>query len=167
MSKTLISAFEPNSGIPAKPGDDLIFVFSDFKLNITFFNENDDFDENKVKKFLKLISKEIWIDKTYVDFEGTKYKNVFLKEDGWNQLSEFVWKPINKKNKINHIVLRNAFESMIIAYMEHISFLLGYDPSQIEFQVDPNSNIKLRLLKDTAKEWLTYPGSWQDWSEYN
>ena len=32
---------------------------------------------------------------------------------------------------------------MIVAYMEHVAGLLGYDPQKIEFWVDPDSNIKL------------------------
>ena len=67
----------------------------------------------------------------------------------------------------DHIVLRKAFESMIVAYMEHAAALLGYDPAKIEFWVNPDSDIRMRLLKDTAKEWLTYPGQWQDWPENN
>ena len=113
------------------------------------------------------MAEEIRIDKTYVKFKNTKYRNVFLKEEGWKQLSEFVWKTGQKYSIMNHMVLRKAFESMIIAYMDHVSMLLGYDPAKIEFRIDPDSEIKLRLAKDTAKEWQTYPGPWQDWPENN
>ena len=63
--------------------------------------------------------------------------------------------------------MRKAFESMIVAYMEHIADLLGYDPQKIEFWVDPDSDIRLQLAKDVVKEWQTYPGQWQDWPENN
>lgn len=56
---------------------------------------------------------------------------------------------------------------MIVAYMEHAADLLGYDPQKIEFWVDPDSDIRLLLVKDVAKEWQTYPGQWQDWPENN
>ena len=32
---------------------------------------------------------------------------------------------------------------MIVAYMEHVADLLGYDLQKIEFWVDPDSDIKL------------------------
>ena len=54
---------------------------------------------------------------------------------------------------------------MIIAYMNHAAELLGYDPACIDFSVNPDSSIKTQLIKDTAREWLTYPGPWQDWPE--
>ena len=84
MSKTTTSAFDPDRGeIPAEPGDDLVFVFSGFKLNMNFFYKDEKFDEDSARETLLSMSKEIWIDKTYVDFEGTKFGNVFLKKEGW------------------------------------------------------------------------------------
>lgn len=112
------------------------------------------------------MSKQIWIDKTYVRFEGTRYRNTFLREEGWNDLQEYIWSK-KRSNVTRHLVLRRAFEQMIAVYMDHVATLLGYDPSRIEFSVDPESDIKLQLVKDTAKEWLTYPGPWQDWPENN
>ena len=39
MSKTTISAFDPDyTGLPAHPGDDLVFIFSGFGLGIEFFD---------------------------------------------------------------------------------------------------------------------------------
>lgn len=39
MSKTMISAFDPDyMGLPAHPGDDLVFIFSGFGLGIEFFD---------------------------------------------------------------------------------------------------------------------------------
>lgn len=154
--------------LPAKPGDDLIFVISGFELEIIFSNKNKTIDEVEAWENLQHIAEEIWIDKTYVKFKGNKYKNTFLKEDGWNSLLSYVWK-VNKKNAniMDQIILRKAFESMILAYMDHILDLLNYDPNLIDFKIEPSSYIKIRILKDTAKEWKTYPGCWQDWAENN
>lgn len=113
------------------------------------------------------MAEKICIDKTYVAFKGTKFKNVFIWEEYWDQLRDFVWKARKCRNPTDHLVLRKAFESIIVAYMEHAADLLGYDPQKIEFWVDPDSDIRLRLTKDVAKEWQTYPGPWQDWPENN
>ena len=90
-----------------------------------------------------------------------------MKDAGWNRLCEFVWTAKPEDGIGAQIVLRKAFEQMIAAYMEHVAQLLGYDPRKIDFWVDPESDIDLRLVKDVAKEWLTYPGRWQDWPENN
>ena len=168
MSKTTTSAFDPEYlGPPAKQGDDLVFVFSGFNLNMNFFGQDDDFDEDFARRALLSMSEKICIDKTYVAFRGTKFKNVFVWEEGWNRLCEFVWKAKKRRSAADHIVLRQTFEAMIIAYMEHVAEILGYDQDKIEFWVDPDSDISLRLVKDVAKEWITYPGQWQDWPENN
>lgn len=168
MSKTttFASGFDC-AGKPAKPGDDLVLVFSGFTLCMEFLDYDDGFDERKAAQELEDMAREIWIDKTYVNFEGTKYKNVFLKEEGWNELMSFIWKTKRARSETDHLVLRKAFESMIVAYMEHVAYLLGYEPGQIEFWVHPDSNIEMRMYKDVAKEWQRYPGQWQDWPENN
>jgi hypothetical protein len=76
--------------IPASPGDDLIFVISNFELDIIFSNKNKTIDEVEAWENLQHMAKEIWIDKTYVKFKGNKYKNTFLREDGWNLLVSYV-----------------------------------------------------------------------------
>ena len=144
MSKTTTSAFDPDyMGPPACPGDDLVFIFSGFGLGIEFFNQDKDFDENTARRALERMAEKIYIDKTYVAFKGTKFKNVFIREEGWDQLRDFVWKVRKRRSATDHLVLRKAFESMIVAYMEHVAGLLGYDPQKIEFWVDPDSDIKL------------------------
>lgn len=144
MSKTTTSAFDPDYiGPVARPGDDLVFIFSGFRLEMEFLNRDETFDENEARAALISMAEKICIDKTYVAFKGTKFKNVFIREEGWNQLRDFVWKARRRRNATDHLVLRKAFESMIVAYMEYAANLLGYDPQKIEFWVDPDSDIKL------------------------
>lgn len=164
MSRKQTSASDHD--VPAEPGDDLVFVFSGFGLNVNFLSEDPGFDRDQAKRDLLQMAEEIRIDKTYVSFEGTRYKNVFLREDGWNTLSKYIWQT-DCKSPGMRAVMRKAFESMITAYMEHVADLLGYDSAYIDFQVDPDSDIKLKLVKDTAREWERYPGPWQDWPENN
>ena len=50
MSQTTISAFDPDyMGLPAHPGDDLVFIFSGFGLGIEFFDQGEDFDEGAAR----------------------------------------------------------------------------------------------------------------------
>jgi len=166
MSKTTISAFgSDKAGTPADPGDDFTLIISGFRLEIDSLENEKDLDE--IKKEFDLISEEIWIDKTYVDFKENKYEFVFLREDGWNELKRFIWKIYDNYSIETHMIIRKTLESIIISYMEHMAVQLGYDPELLYFSVDPDSDINIRLIKDTAKEWLTYPGRWQDWPENN
>ena len=153
--------------LPDKPSDDLIFIISDFELEIIFSNKNTTIDEVEAQENLQYMAKEIWIDKTYVKFKGNKYKNTFLNENGWNLLLSYVQKANKKNNIIDQIILRKTFESIILAYMDHILNLLNYDPYLIDFRIKPSSYIKIQILKDVAKEWKKYPGCWQDWAENN
>lgn len=85
MSKTTISAFDPDyMGPPARPGDDLVFIFSGFRLEIEFFGQSKDFDEDAARQALMYMAEKICIDKTYVAFKGTKFKNVFIRKEGWD-----------------------------------------------------------------------------------
>jgi hypothetical protein len=42
--------------------------------------------------------------------------------------------------------------------MDYILKIFDYDPNLIDFKINPNSYIKVRVLKDILKEWETYPG---------
>lgn len=129
MSKTTTSAFDPDYiGPAARPGDDLVFVFSGFGLEMEFLNQDETFNEDEARAALTSMAEKICIDKTYVAFKGTKFKNVFIREDGWNQLCDLIWKTKKRRTALDHLVLRKAFEQMITAYMEHAAYLLGYDP---------------------------------------
>lgn len=142
-------------------------MFSGFSLDIDFFGYDDGFDEESAREALLFMAERICIDKTYVAFKGTKFKKVFFRETGWDELCDLVWKAKKRRGLVDHLVLRKTFESMIIAYMNYIAELIGYDSSKIEFQIDPDSDINLQLIKDVAKEWKTYRGPWQDWPENN
>ena len=111
MSKTTTSAFDPDyMGPPAHPGDDLVFVFSGFEIEMEFFEQDKDFDEDVARCELTDMAEKICIDKTYVSFKGTKFRDTFIKEDGWNMLCDFVWKARKRKSATDHIMLRKAFE---------------------------------------------------------
>lgn len=46
----------------------------------------------QIKFLLKNLSKDIWIDKTYVKFRKTRWKDAFIKESYWNKFCELVIK---------------------------------------------------------------------------
>lgn len=85
MSKTTTSAFDPDyMGPLARPGDDLVFIFSGFDLGVEFFDQDRDFDENAARRAFERMAEKVYIDKTYVAFKGTKFRNAFIREEGWN-----------------------------------------------------------------------------------
>lgn len=142
-------------------------MFQDVPLRVDFIGDGLGYDKERARQDLLQMAEDIRVDKSYVAFKGTKYKNVFLTEEGWNALLSYIWRAKDRATPVDQVVLRKAFESMIVAYMQHIADVLGYDSAYVEFQVDPESDIRTRLVKDTAREWERYPGPWQDWPQNN
>ena len=70
---------------------ELVYVFK--RVSMLCSVNSDVYNDNDLKTALDqldVIAREIWIDKTYVDFEGTKFKKTFLLEGGWNELRDLV-----------------------------------------------------------------------------
>lgn len=63
-----------------------------------------------------MLSREIVIDKTYVDYKGTKYEKTFMYEDGWNSLCELVMKTKfgKKATRDEDARLRESYKAMIV-----------------------------------------------------
>lgn len=73
-NKLDINSFEP------------LVVFRDVDMEIVI--NHDAFTKEQADEILDIVniaSKNIYIDKSYVAYEGTKYEKVFFKEDGWNE----------------------------------------------------------------------------------
>ena len=110
-------------------------------------------------------SKHIYIDKTYVDFEGTKYKKTFLREDGWKELCDLVFKTKfgNKCKKDDNDRMLEAYSSIIVCYLYQALSDLGFDVKNIHLEIADQSRFMVEFHKDVCEEWKTYVGPWQSW----
>jgi len=97
--------------------NNLMFVFKFACVDVHADPEM--YDEEQIDLLIQrveLLSKEIYIDKTYVDYEGTKYEKTFMYEDGWNNLCNLVKKTKygKKATKDEDDQLRESYKAMII-----------------------------------------------------
>lgn len=59
----------------------------DVHVNSNVFSEDEALE---IKQIVKEICKEMWIDKSYVEFSENKHEDVFMLEKGWNELCKLV-----------------------------------------------------------------------------
>lgn len=141
---------------------DLIFEFQDVcvdcRLDCGLFS---DADRIEAKKILESIAKGFLIDKTFVDFDGSKYEKTFMTEDGWNTLCETA--RCKRKSAHDKYVLDEAYRLMAECYIEQFFADLGWPVEGMLFEVRPDSKMKVTFTPDTIEEWKTYPGKWQTW----
>lgn len=120
-------------------------------------------EAEKIEQAIKFASKEICIDKTYVDFIGTKYDKTFITEDGWKGLCEILdltdfGKDVDKK--LNDAI-NESYREMIVQYLYLFIADLGYDPAKVVIDMPKKSKFMTTIQYDTHVD--TYPGKWQTW----
>lgn len=151
---------------PAKWDGEFVYAFKyvcvDCSLNPEVY---DDGDRKKAFEILKELSGEIWIDKTYVDFKGTRFEKTFLQEDGWNALKNLVvdTKFGKKCTKAQRAMMDKAYRQMIPGYLEMVFRDIGWDVDNMAFEVADRTGFQVEYHKDVAEEWKRYPGKWQTW----
>ena len=111
------------------------------------------------------MSKEIAIDKSYVECNQNKRKSTFLIEDGWNSLKDMLLdteygKYLNDENK--HILI-DTYATVIKCYMYECLVDAGYAYDHIGLEIDPRCKFVTIICKDTSNSWKNYPGKWQTW----
>lgn len=150
-----------------KPRIDLIFHFVDPKVDIEI--EDGWIDEDSEKELVDLINdlkKSIWIDKTYVGFNGSKYSDVFLTEDGWKHLCEMII--ISGFGRVLPQVgqeqLAEAYQIMIVCYLYGEIIKRGWNHEHVKITPTEDKDIEVEIyLDETPNEsWRDYKGTWQD-----
>ena len=149
---------------------EIVYVFKDvcvdFDMNPDVYGEQ---DVKKIAETLDALTEEIWIDKTYVDFKGTKFKKTFMSEDGWNALRELVLDTDygKKCTKYQREAIDDAYREMLTEYIRMTFSDMGWDIENLAFFVDDKIPFKVEYYPDVAEEWKRYPGQWQTWPENN
>ena len=149
---------------------EIIYVFrdvcADFDLNPDVYGEQ---DAKKISEMLNVLTREIWIDKTYVDFKGTKFKKTFMYEDGWNALHELILDTDygKKCTKYQRETIDGAYRKILIEYIRMVFNDMGWDTENLAFYIDDKTSFNVEYYPDVAEEWKRYKGEWQTWPENN
>lgn len=151
---------------------DLVFHFVDPEIEVLL--EDGCFDSETAKELKTLIDglkKSIWIDKTYVGFEDSKYSDVFLTEEGWQALCEMLLatkfgETMHPKNQEQVV---EAYSIMIICYLYSELAKRGWSHEHIAMRPKDDEDIEAEIYLDQTPldSWKDYRGKWQDWPENN
>lgn len=147
---------------------ELVYVFKGVSMLCSVNSEvYDDDDLKKALDQLNIVADEIWIDKTYVDFEGTKFRKTFLLEGGWNELRDLVKATDYGANctKTQAASMNAAFRAMIVGYVDMAFTELGWDVENMVFDVTEGAKFRVEYHMDVGEEWRNYVGPWQTWQK--
>ena len=120
-----------------------------------------------MKNIIKSASREIHIDKSYVDYPETKYKKTFITNDGWNLLIKMIVDSDYNKNLsvVDYTFVMEAYNLIICCYL--YQFLIDVDCpidlDDIHLELKDKSKFLIKIEEDTYKEWQRYPGDWRTW----
>lgn len=120
--------------VKTAPLNDMLFTFKyAIPEVLTDANTFSEADSSKLQEAVKYASREICIDKTYVEFTGTKYDKTFITEDGWKSLCNVLditnfGKVVDKQ--LNEAI-QESYREMIVQYLYLFMSDLGYDTSKV------------------------------------
>ena len=144
---------------------ELVYVFLNAPVKCRFDRKS--FSDEQAERALaeaESLSRKIWIDKTYVDFAGTKFEKTFLSEEGWNALRNLIKDTDygNTADSAQRLALENCFRGMAVEYVRQAMQELGWDVDAMEIYAE-DDDFDVEYYPDVAEEWRRYPGKWQTW----
>lgn len=146
---------------------ELEFIIKNIELNVEFEDGFFDDDEKKdIIEYIDSLSKEICVDKSYVDCKANKRTSTFLLEEGWNSLKDFmVDTDYCRYVTVQHQpVLVETFATFAKCYMYECLALKTEQFQHVIINVDPNCNFDVIVCKDQSNDWKNYKGKWQTWN---
>lgn len=146
---------------------DLTFVFRGVKVSCSLDPGKFPPDAMKrVQASLAVVTAEIRIDRTYVDYPGTKYTKTFLVNEGWEALCRLVAETGygRRASRVQEAVMMEAYRKMIACYCAQVMSDAGYDVSGMVFSVPETSRFEVEYLDSSGRKW-EFPGRWQTWGK--
>lgn len=150
LEKFIRDSVEKNGHFPS-----LIIKIIGLKFDIDINEEVYDQEKRKeIRELVKELSKEIWIDKTYVDYKGTRWADAFMVEEKWYEFVDLIWKTGFGRYADEEQLYEISQCLMIMAstymYIELKSY--GYDLDNIDLNVRPN-DFRSKYTIDERTSW--------------
>ncbi len=145
---------------------ELEFIIRNIKFNLDFEDGYfDDNEEKELSEYVESLSREICIDKSYVDCSLNKRTSTFMTEIGWNSLKSVLvdtdycrFLPTK-----NHASLVDSLCMMARCYMYECLALKTDNYEHINVMIDPDCTFDIVICKDNSNDWKKYLGKWQTW----
>lgn len=146
---------------------DLVFHFIDPEIEVEL--EEGWFDDDSKKEVLEFIDglkKSIWIDKTYVGFDDSKYSDVFLTEEGWTALCKML--VVSGFGKALPVAgqeqLAESYSVMVLCYIYGELVKRGWDYEHISIAPTEDCVMEAEVYIDetSSDSWKEYRGTWQE-----
>lgn len=155
----------------SKDDFDLEFEFTGCKFNVSFEPESISEDlQDEIRNTIDVMSKTIYVDKSYVKCKENKHDDVFLTLEGWNSLMTLLNETCygDEATDAQFETLVELYYSITLGYIYNVVMTLYPDyVSHILIEPSVQSNMAVDILEDKSHEWRTYPGKWQTWKENN
>ena len=145
---------------------DMIFSFKGCVVDVEFQDATyDKKEQNEIKIIIKSLSNEFSIDKSYVDFKGSKYEKTFMLEQGWIELCKLADKTnlTSRCTSDDQAQFVICYEMMILCYLYQCLDDLGYNLDAFKLILKGKTRFYTKVELDTIQEWKNYPGKWQTW----
>ena len=146
---------------------DLLFVITGAKFNVFFepgyITEN---LQNKIHNIIDGMSREITIDRSYVDCVGNCHSDVFLTFEGWEGLKTVLLDTNYGEDatEMQNTVIDEMYQEMALGYIVLlIEHLYPNVIQHMSIELSNRSKLHVDIYEDTSLDWARYPGPWQQW----
>lgn len=124
----------------------------DVEVNPVVYSED---DIGRITEIVEAMSQHIYIDKTYVAYKGTRWRDAFIVEKTWHRFCKLIVDTHfgnDAGEKINDYIL-NCLEMLAETYLYQILARYGYDPEFIELSFPEGSDIMSDYEIDRRTSW--------------
>ena len=125
-----------------------------FKSKIKVIDEEEFYDKTTLKEIQKIVnhfSKNVFIDKTYVCFNGNRWKDAFIKEEGWKELMSLLAE--TNYGEIDNEDITVSLLAITHAYIFDILEHMGYDVKPLQLNFGKSVNFMSRYSEDKRTDW--------------
>lgn len=148
---------------------DYIIEFTECKFDVVF-NEQTIYDEDEQSDIIEMIDtigNSITIDKSFVEYQGTKFQKNFMREEGWNQLCALLTKTKYGLNATayekNELLI--CYTLIVQCYVYQLLDDIGIDIDELTIVLRDGAKFYTHVEVDKIKAWEKYLGKWQTWGK--
>jgi len=117
--------------------------------------EYSDEERDRIQEIVDTMSRDIWIDRTYVAFRGNRWKDAFINEDMWYKFTKAVIRTDfgTKGGGETREFVDEGTLIIALTYLYDVVMKYGYSPEDIEISVKKRSTYRTAYAEDERNDW--------------